>query len=146
MFQKNGRDKNTGSRRFYLVFLLLIFNNITVASDEIVYLEQGWDKQQRTEFYRTPQGSYLIPLSWYFALEQPESKKLFSNTKHIKKYNLIIYSAQEMKNMLHEVGYRDIRVDYYKAFRVPFKGYIVPKGMIVKAVKNGGQESGVRSQ
>ena len=68
------------------------------------------------------------------------------HTKHIKKYNLTIYSAQEMKNMLHEVGYRDIRVDYYKAFRVPFNGYIVPKGMIVKAVKNGGQESGVRSQ
>jgi len=86
MFQKKGLGKNVSTGKISIVLLLLLISTNTVASKDIVYLEQGWNNQQRTAFYETPQGSYLIPLSWYFALEQPENKKLFSNPKHIKKY------------------------------------------------------------
>ena len=60
------------------------------------------------------------------------------HTKHIKKYNLRLYSANEMKKLLKESGFSDIVIDYYKGFRIPFKGYAVPKGMIVKAFKKMG--------
>jgi len=36
---------------------------------------------------------------------------------------------------LIEAGFSDIQISYYRSLWIPFKGYIVPKGMIVKAVK-----------
>jgi len=60
------------------------------------------------------------------------------HTKHIKKMNLNLYSAGEMKKILKESGFSDIVIDYYKGFWIPFKGYVVPKGMIVKAFKKTG--------
>lgn len=40
-----------------------------------------------------------------------------------------------MKTLLKEAGFSDISVDYYRSLWIPFKGYIVPKGMIVRAKK-----------
>ena len=60
------------------------------------------------------------------------------HTKDIKKMNLNLYSANEMKKILKESGFSDIVIDYYKGFWIPFKGYVVPKGMIVKAFKKTG--------
>jgi ubiquinone/menaquinone biosynthesis C-methylase UbiE len=58
------------------------------------------------------------------------------HTKHINKYKMKLYSANEMTKLLKESGFSDIVIDYYKCIRIPFKGYIVPKGMIVKATKD----------
>jgi len=55
--------------------------------------------------------------------------------KHIKKMNLKLYSGKEMKRLLNEAGFSDIVIDYYKAFWIPIKGHIVPKGMVVKGIK-----------
>ena len=57
------------------------------------------------------------------------------HAKHIKKYNLKLYRAEEMKSMLIEKGFSDIIIEDYKCLWVPFKGYIVSKGMIVKGIK-----------
>ncbi len=55
--------------------------------------------------------------------------------KLIKKMNLKLYSGNEMKNLLKKAGFNNIIINYYKAMWIPIKGYIVPKGMIVKGVK-----------
>jgi len=57
------------------------------------------------------------------------------HTKQIEKYNLKLYSGEEMRILLKESGFSDISIDYYKSLWIPFKGHIVPKGMIVKAIK-----------
>ncbi len=57
------------------------------------------------------------------------------HTRHIKKMNLKLYSGEEMKNLLKKAGFNDIVIDYFKAFWIPIKGYIIPKGMIVKGIK-----------
>jgi hypothetical protein len=49
--------------------------------------------------------------------------------------NLKLYSADELTEMLQESGFTDIEFTYYKGFWLPFKGHVVPKGMIVKAFK-----------
>ena len=54
---------------------------------------------------------------------------------HIKKMNLKLYSGGEIKYFLKNAGFDDIVIDYYKAFWIPVKGYIVPKGMVVKGIK-----------
>jgi hypothetical protein len=40
-----------------------------------------------------------------------------------------------MKKMLKDSGFSDIVIDYYEGLWIPFKGYIVPRGMIAKAIK-----------
>ncbi len=55
--------------------------------------------------------------------------------RHIKKMNLKLYSGEEMKKLLKNAGFNDIVIDYYKAFWIPIKGHIVPKGMVVKGIK-----------
>ena len=57
------------------------------------------------------------------------------HTRQIEKYRLKLYSAEEMKKLLKESGFSDIHVEYYKSLWGPIKGHIVPKGMIVEAVK-----------
>jgi ubiquinone/menaquinone biosynthesis C-methylase UbiE len=57
------------------------------------------------------------------------------HTKHIKDMNLKLYSSEEMKVLLKQSGFSDIAVEYYKGFWIPVKGHVVPKGMIVKAIK-----------
>jgi SAM-dependent methyltransferase len=57
------------------------------------------------------------------------------HTEDIDKFNLKLYSADELTEMLQESGFSDIEFTYYKGFWLPFKGHVVPKGMIVRAVK-----------
>jgi ubiquinone/menaquinone biosynthesis C-methylase UbiE len=57
------------------------------------------------------------------------------HTEDVEKMNLTLYSAAEMTGMLQESGFSEIEFTYYKGFWLPFKGHVVPKGMIVKAVK-----------
>jgi len=57
------------------------------------------------------------------------------HAKHIKKYNLKLYRTEEMKRMLIETGFSDIVIGHYKCLWMPFKGYIVSKGMIVEGIK-----------
>ena len=44
-------------------------------------------------------------------------------------------SGEEMKKLLNNAGFNDIVINYFEAVRVPLKGYIFPKGMVVKGIK-----------
>jgi len=57
------------------------------------------------------------------------------HTKQVEKHNLKLYSTEEMKRLLKESGFSDISFNYFKSMWIPFKGHIVSKGMIVKAIK-----------
>jgi hypothetical protein len=70
------------SRIGFGLFLLLGFSSGPVAqapspSGTPTYLDQGWTDTQRQQFYTTTQGSQLIPLAWFLALERPGSEELF---------------------------------------------------------------------
>lgn len=57
------------------------------------------------------------------------------HSKDIIKMSLNLYSAEEMRKMLEASDFGDIECLYYQGFRIPFKGYVVPKGMIIRACK-----------
>jgi len=57
------------------------------------------------------------------------------HAKQVEKYALKLYSGEEMVRLLKESGFSEVHIDYYKSLWIPFKGYVVPKGMIVKAAK-----------
>ena len=45
-------------------------------------LNQNWDRPIREKFWFTPQGSRILPYSWFLALETAWSEQLFRD-KHI---------------------------------------------------------------
>jgi ubiquinone/menaquinone biosynthesis C-methylase UbiE len=57
------------------------------------------------------------------------------HTNDVKKTNLILYSQNEIENMLQECGFAAISFSYFRALWIPFKGYVVPRGMVAKALK-----------
>jgi ubiquinone/menaquinone biosynthesis C-methylase UbiE len=57
------------------------------------------------------------------------------HSKEVEKYKLRLYSGEEMQRLFKDAGFNDVSIYYFKSLWFPFKGYIVPKGMIVKAEK-----------
>lgn len=54
-----------------------------------IYLDQNWSSMERAWFYSTPQGSYLMPLAWYLALERADSSTLFNSPQHIARLGFL---------------------------------------------------------
>ncbi len=100
MLVKSSRGVVKGSK-FLIALVVLGFTTSVFASHPTVYLNQGWTVEQRQAFYETPQGSYLIPLSWYLSLEQANGHHLFSDRHNIKKFNYII--KNESDGAVHNV-------------------------------------------
>lgn len=77
---------------FSLLTLLVISGSaIAQGPGPIVaptYLDQGWSETQRQQFYTTTQGSQLIPLAWFLALERPGSEDLFVSD-HLSRFGFL---------------------------------------------------------
>src|SRR5215831_12604449 len=56
-----------------LIFGFTIQNSLRVPAIErpsnVVYLQQNWTDELRRDYYHTAQGSYLVPYTWFLALE-----------------------------------------------------------------------------
>jgi hypothetical protein len=61
----------------------------------VVDLDQGWSKAQANLWYESTQGSRLIPLSWFLALEQKDSLTPFLSDDNIRRY------AYEPRTLTH---------------------------------------------
>jgi len=59
------------------------------APEPPIYLNQNWTAAERTEFYFTPQGSQLLPLAWFLALEQGRSAQPFIHPSHIARLGFL---------------------------------------------------------
>ncbi len=55
-----------------------------------VFLDQGWDASTRDAFYRTTQGSRMLPYSWFLALEQADSVQKFRNPQHMRSMGFLV--------------------------------------------------------
>jgi len=101
-----------------------------VAAIETFFFINETDKTLKEIFRVLKPGGRLIIEMGYNKDDELDHKK------HIKKMGLKLYSGEEMKELLKKAGFNDIVIDYYKAFRIPIKGHLVPKGMVVKGIKN----------
>ena len=59
------------------------------AEQDLVYLDQGWSSELRELFYFTPQGSRMMPYTWFRALETPDGEGLFSDVRYLERYGLL---------------------------------------------------------
>jgi ubiquinone/menaquinone biosynthesis C-methylase UbiE len=108
-----------------------------------------WDDNEFTVVVAIETFFFLIEiektLSEIFRVLQPSGRLVIEmaynkddgvdHQRHIKKMGLRLYSGEEMKKMLTDAGFSGVVISYYKAFWIPIRGYVVPKGMVVKAVK-----------
>ena len=75
-----------------------------------------------------PSGRFVLEMSY-------NKEDGLDHAKDIQKMGLRLYDSKEAISLLKKAGFKDISVSYYQGFWLPFKGYVVPKGMIVKGVK-----------
>ncbi len=58
-------------------------------AQDVNYLDQGWDNKTRELYYYTPQGSRLIPFTWFKVLEQTTNTQAFASPENLVKYGWI---------------------------------------------------------
>lgn len=76
---------------------LWLWPNGVVSEDGrgVTYLEQGWDAQMREAFYYTPQGSRLMPYTWFLALEQADSDKAFADPDNLAGFGYLMATMKD---------------------------------------------------
>lgn len=68
---------------------LLVPDPAGEAPQRVEYLAQGWEPRDSAEFYTRPQGSRLVPYSWFLALEQPTADAPFADANHLARYGAL---------------------------------------------------------
>lgn len=62
------------------------------------YLEQNWNDETRMQWWYTSQGSRLLPLDWFLALEKPDSNQLLGSKENLSHYRFITWPADAKWN------------------------------------------------
>ena len=65
------------------------------SDHDAIYLDQGWDKAIRQDFYYTGQGSQLIPYNWFVSLALPGSDELLRSDRHMAALGFITQKPSE---------------------------------------------------
>jgi hypothetical protein len=82
---------------------LFAFLGIPVAraqdtKDKVVYLDQGWTKEERQQYYRTSQGSALLSYDIFLNLEEARSDRPFRADENMVRYGLVPQPADPELN------------------------------------------------
>src|ERR671912_2607275 len=80
------------------VIALPLASLLSREATSIIYLDQGWSPERRSEFYYTPQGSRLLPYTWMLALEEPDNDQPFLNPSHLERLGYLTEGAPSALN------------------------------------------------
>lgn len=71
------------------ILSLLLSLPAGTATPEPVFLDQGWTDDLREQYYFTPQGSHMIPVDWFRALERPDGSGQFAEMAFLQRFGFI---------------------------------------------------------
>jgi len=66
--------------------------------EKTLYVEQNWSSGEREAFYRTAQGSHIMPMKFALALERADSKERFFGNKNLSNYGFVLQRANPHTN------------------------------------------------
>jgi hypothetical protein len=66
--------------------------------DKVIYLDQGWSKEDRETWYQISQGSEIISYDIFLNLEVPNSQELFRSDANSDRYGLTTQAANPRTN------------------------------------------------
>ncbi|MQX37413.1 di-heme-cytochrome C peroxidase [Roseospira navarrensis] len=69
------------------------------------YLDQGWSPALRQQFYYTPQGSHMMPASWFAALERPDGAGRFGDPAYLERFGFLPPDGDGPDAALNPEGY-----------------------------------------
>lgn len=76
-------------RRFpFLVAPIFLMLTSSIAANE-TNMGQGWSNEERQQWYSATQGSRLLPLSWFDALEQSDNTKKFKESDNLASFGFL---------------------------------------------------------
>jgi hypothetical protein len=58
--------------------------------NNVVFLDQGWNDEQRAMFYQTTQGSRILPYDWFLKLEQEHGRHKLSSPSNMRKMGFLV--------------------------------------------------------
>ncbi len=73
----------------YAQEISVLQDSVALNPDNLIYLEQNWTEKERQWFYRTDQGSRLLPHEIFINLEQPDTEELFNTPFNMLKYGFL---------------------------------------------------------
>ena len=62
-------------------------------------LDQNWSSRDRTRWYEASQGSRLLPLAWFKALEQPDSQAPLLSDDNVRRWGYLPYTASHKERL-----------------------------------------------
>jgi len=83
--------RKLGPVRFIGLVALLVCSACSTTDP----LDQNWSSSEQTTWFEADQGSRLIPLAWFVALEQEKSDALFLTDENIRRYG---YEPRTLSN------------------------------------------------
>ncbi len=95
---------------------------------DVQFANQNWTPAQRTWFYHSPQGTELLPYTWFLALEQPHIKFFgavpkFADTAYLARFGFLPDSASALNPDGLPVGFaKDTITDVNTGQRVDVVG------------------------
>lgn len=60
-----------------------------------IYLDQGWNDDTRSAFYFKPQGSRLMPYTWFLALEEANGAARFASLGNLTRFGWLYFDRAE---------------------------------------------------
>lgn len=63
----------------------------------VVYASPGWDKQARDDYYWRQQGTVMMPVAWFKALEEPEGTTLIADRSTLARFGFLVDDVPEGK-------------------------------------------------
>ncbi|MCR6631042.1 MAG: di-heme-cytochrome C peroxidase [Magnetospirillum sp.] len=61
----------------------------------VVYASPSWDKSTRDAFYWRQQGTVMMPLAWFKALEEPSGTQLISDRSYLSRFGFLVDDVPE---------------------------------------------------
>ena len=61
----------------------------------VVYASPGWDKKMREDYYWRQQGTVMLPVAWFKALEEPEGTGLISDRSYLSRFGFLVDDVPE---------------------------------------------------